>query len=79
VEDGDDYGEVYMKHDCTLIGRALVLLKLEEATKLRATMSKESFKDAECSYMDVVGAFDKKMGDIINFWGSHLRNIQSKS
>jgi hypothetical protein len=43
VEDADAYGEEYKKYDRTMIGRALVLSKLEEATMLRATTSEESF------------------------------------
>jgi hypothetical protein len=46
VEDADVYGIEYMKYNCTLIGRALVLVKLEEVAKLWAKMSDESFKDA---------------------------------
>ena len=32
------YGEEYSKYDRTLIGRALILSKLEDAARLRATM-----------------------------------------
>jgi hypothetical protein len=39
VDDADAYGEEYKKYDRTVIGRALVLLKLEEATMLWATTS----------------------------------------
>jgi hypothetical protein len=67
VEDVEVYGEEYMKYDCTLNGRALVLSKLEEVVKLRAIMSEESFKDVECSYVDAASAFDKKMDDIVHF------------
>jgi hypothetical protein len=68
-----------MKYDSTLIGRELVLSKLEEATKLWATMLEESFKDAKCSYVDATDSCDKKMGDVINFWRSHLHNVESGS
>jgi hypothetical protein len=37
VEDADTYGEEYNKDDRMVIGRALVLSKLEEAAMLRAT------------------------------------------
>jgi hypothetical protein len=37
VEDADTYGEEYKKYNRTVIGRALVLSKLEEAAMLRAT------------------------------------------
>jgi hypothetical protein len=65
VEDADAYGEEYKKYDRTVIGRALVLSKMEEATMLRAITSKESFVDVKCSYVDVAGAFDKRMADVI--------------
>jgi hypothetical protein len=74
VEDVDVYGEEYMKYDCTSIGRALVLSKLEEAT-----MSEESFKDAKCSYVDATGAFEKMMGDVIKIWKNHLHNVELES
>jgi hypothetical protein len=56
VEVVDSYGKEYMKYDHILIGRALVLSKLEEAAKLWITMSKELFKN-----MDVASTIDKRM------------------
>jgi hypothetical protein len=56
VEDVDVYGKEYMKYNCIKIGSTLVRSKLEEAAKLWATMSEESFKDAECSYVDAMDA-----------------------
>ena len=50
VEDGIEMGEEYKKYNRTLIGRALVLTKLEEATKLRCSTEEKSFEDVECSY-----------------------------
>jgi hypothetical protein len=41
-------------------------------------MLKESSMDAECSYVDAVGAFEKRMGDFISFWRSHLYNAESE-
>jgi hypothetical protein len=67
VEDTDVYGEEYKKYDRKLIGRALVLSKLEEVAKGGDTILEECFKDAKCSYVDAAGAFDKKMDDVINF------------
>jgi hypothetical protein len=72
VEEAYIFGEDYKKYNRTVIGWALVLSKLEEATKLWATMSEESFKGAKCSYVDAAGAFDKKMGDVIYHWRCHL-------
>ena len=65
VEDADAYGNEYKKYNRTVIGRALVLLNLEEAAMLWATTSEESFASVKYSYVDVVGAFDKRMADVI--------------
>ena len=62
-----------------MIGRVLVLSKLEEATMLQATTSKESFKDVKCSYMDAAGAFDKKMDDVVYQWRCHLHDVEPTS
>jgi hypothetical protein len=62
-----------------VIGRALVLSKLEEAAMLRATTSKESFVGIKCSYVDAVGAFDKRMADVIYQWRRHLEDAESES
>ena len=78
VEDADAYGEEYKNYDQTVIGRALVLSKLEEAAMLRATMSEESFVDAEHSYVDVAGAFDRRINDLIDEWRRHVQDAESK-
>jgi hypothetical protein len=78
VEEANVYGKEYSKYACTVIGRALVLSKLEEAAKLRATMSEESFKDEKCSYVIAAGVFDKRMGDVIYFWRYHLCDAESE-
>ena len=62
-----------------MIGRALVLSKLEEATMLRATMSEESFVATKYSYVDVAGAFDKEMANIIHHWKCRIEDDESKS
>jgi hypothetical protein len=79
VEDANAYGEEYKKYNRTVIGRALVLLKLEEATILRATTTKESFVGVKCSYVDAAGTFDKKMADVIYHWRHYLEDAESKS
>ena len=61
MEDADVYGEEYMEYNCIKIGSTLVCSKLEEAAKLWAIIFEESFKDAECSYVDVMDTFDKRM------------------
>lgn len=78
VEDADAHGEEYKEYDQTVIGRALVLSKLEDAAMLRATMSEESFVDAEHSYVDVAGAFDKRINDLIDEWRRHVQDAASK-
>jgi hypothetical protein len=79
VEDADAYGEEYKKYDRTVIGRALVLSKLEEAAMLRATTLEESFAGVKCSYVDAAGAFDKRMADVIYQWRRHLEDAESES
>jgi hypothetical protein len=71
---GAMYGPEYSKYDCTLIGRALVLSKLEDAARLRATMSEDMFVDHENSYADVAGAFDKRINDVIDNWRRHMQS-----
>jgi hypothetical protein len=79
VEDADAYGEEYKKYDQTVIGRALVLSKFEEAAMLWATTSKESFMGAKCSYVDAAGVFVKRMADIIYHSRRHLQDTDSES
>jgi hypothetical protein len=79
VEDADTYGEEYKKYDRTVIGKALVLSKLEEATMLQATTSEESFTVVKCSYVDAAGSFDKRMADVIYQWRCHLQDAKSES
>jgi hypothetical protein len=79
VEDANAYGEEYKKYDQTVIGRALVLSKLEEAAMLRATTSKESFAVVKHSYVDAAGMFDKRMADVIYQWRRHLQDAESES
>jgi hypothetical protein len=79
VEDADTYGEEYKKYDWMVIGRALVLSKLEEAAMLRATTSEESFTVIKRSYVDAASAFDKKMADIIYQWRRHRQDVESES
>jgi hypothetical protein len=79
MEDADAYGEEYKKYNRTVIGRALVLLKLEETAMLRATTSEESFAGVKCSYVDATGAFDKRMADVIYQWRRHLEDAELES
>jgi hypothetical protein len=62
-----------------VIGRALVLSKLEEAAMLRATTLEESFVVAKRSYVDAAGTFDKNMADVIYQWKRHLQDAESES
>jgi hypothetical protein len=79
VEDADAYGEEYKKYDRTVIGRALVLSKLEEAAMLWAITSEESFAGVKCSYVDAASAFDKRMANVIYQWRHHLEDTESES
>ena len=78
MKHADVYRKDYMKYNRTLIGRALVLSRLKNVVKLWATISEESFKDVECSYVDVAGASNKRMDDVVHFWKNHLYNAESK-
>jgi hypothetical protein len=62
-----------------VIGRALVLSKLEEAAMLQATTSEESFMGVKCSYVDAAGTLDKRMADVIYQWRRHLGDAESES
>jgi hypothetical protein len=76
VEDANAYGEEYKKYDRMVIGRALVLSKLEEAAMLRITTSEESFAGVKCSYVDAAGTFDKRMVDVTYQWRRVSANPQ---
>jgi hypothetical protein len=62
-----------------VIGRALVLSKLEEVAMLRATTLEESFMVVKRSYVDAVGAFGKRMADAIYQWRRHLQDVELES
>jgi hypothetical protein len=79
VEDVDAYREEYKKYNQTVIGRALVLSKLEEAAMLWTTTSEESFVGIKCSSVDATGTFDKRMADVIYQWRRHLEDAESES
>ena len=65
VEDADTYGEEYKKYNQTVIGRALVLSKLEEAAMLQAITLEESFMVVKYSYVDAASTFDNRMANVI--------------
>ena len=46
---------------------------------LQATTSKESFVGVKCSYVDVVGVFNKKMADVIYQQRHHLEDAKLES
>jgi len=71
------YGEEYSKYDHSLIGRALVLSKLEEAARLRAATTEDMFVHEDNSYADVVGAFDKRINEVIELWRHHMHSNSS--
>jgi len=71
------YGEEYSKYDHSLIGRALVLSKLEEAARLHVAMSEDMFVDEDNFYTDIVGAFNKRINDVIDNWRHHMHSNSS--
>jgi RING-H2 zinc finger domain len=78
VEDEFELGEDYKKYNRTVVGRALFLAKLEEAAKQRSSTGEASFKDVGCCYWDAVHAFDKRIGDVIQYWRNMLGKPQGK-
>ena len=79
VEDVDAYGEEYKKYDQMVIGKALVLSKLEEVGMLQAITSEESFVGVKCFCVDEAGAFRKRMANVRYHWRRHLKDVESKS
>ena len=73
VEDDIVFGEEYKKYNRTLVGRALFLSKLEEAAKVRSSVDEASFKDVGCCYWDAVHAFDRRIGEVIEYWRNKLQ------
>ena len=78
VEDDIEFGEEYKKYNHTVVGRALFLAKLEEAAKQRSSTDEASFKDVGCCYWDAVHAFDRRIGDVIQYWRNMLEKPQEK-
>ena len=50
VEDAIDFGKKYENYNRTSVGRALFLVKLEEAARLRCSIDEASFADVGCDY-----------------------------
>jgi hypothetical protein len=71
------YGEEYSKYDHSLIGKALVISKLEEAARLRAATTEDMFVDEDNSYADVVGTFNKRINEVIELWRHHMHSNSS--
>lgn len=64
----------YNTYNHTLIGRALVLAKLEEAAKLQDAVKEESFADSDITYWDAVAIYVKHIDDAITHWRTSLQN-----
>ena len=74
ITDDIELHESYKKYDHTLIGRALVLAKLEEAAKLRISMKDESFEEADINFWDALQIYVKHIDDAISHWRTSLEN-----
>lgn len=72
VEHAQEFNEQYGAYNHTLIGRALFLSKLEEAAKARALVEIDGETTTGHSFVEVAGAFDKRIGDIIAEWRGFL-------
>ena len=66
--------EEYKKYDQTLVRRALVLTKLEEAICYRHTFIEESFKDYELDYWNQLEKIDDALDKKIFDWRRALRD-----
>ena len=62
--------EQYKSYDHTLIGRALMLNKLEEAAKVRHDVDVDGISKSSQALVDVARTFDKRVTDIIHEWRS---------
>ena len=72
--------EVNVEHDKynhDLIGRALVLSKLEEAAKVRCRVDLDQILTQEHKMEDVARAFDRRMDDVITKWRDYLGGIDA--
>ena len=72
VNHGKEFDEQYKAYDHTLVGRALLLSKLEEAAKVRAVYDTNGQTSTGHSSVDVAAAFDRRIGDIIGHWKAFL-------
>jgi hypothetical protein len=62
----------YEGYNHDLIGRALVLSKLEEAAKVRCRVDLDQILTQDHKMEDVAGAFDRRMDDVIGKWRNYL-------
>jgi hypothetical protein len=72
VNHGDEFDEQYAAYNHTLVGRALLLSKLEEAAKVRVVYNTDRPVSTPHSSVDVAAAFDKRIADIIGHWKAFL-------
>ena len=66
VKPTKEFGKQYATYDHALIGRALLLSKLEEAAKVRHVVDVNGESNTEDSMVEVASAFDRRFGNIIN-------------
>jgi hypothetical protein len=77
VEPDVEFHEAYGAYDHTLIGRALLLSKLEEAALHRNEAPSEGDSEAGHLNMDVIRAFDRRVAEIIDHWRLCLIGLEN--
>ena len=68
VEPTVEFKEQYKAYNHALIGRALILSKLEEAAQVCALVDLDGESSTGNTLVEVAGAFDRRMVDIITTW-----------
>jgi len=72
VEHTPEFNEQYGAYNHALIGRVFFLSKLEEAAKVCTFVNIFGESTTKHTLVDMVGGFDKRMGEIITCWREFL-------
>ena len=72
VNHRDEFDEQYAAYNHTLVNRAFLLSKLEEAAKVRAIYNMDRPLSTPHSSVDIAAAFDKRIANIIRQWKAFL-------
>jgi hypothetical protein len=72
VERGPKFIKQFKEYNTDLIGRALILSKLEEAARVRSVVDLNAKSLTEHKMEDIAAAFDKRMREVITKWRKYL-------